>query len=385
MDDGQNQQPSQEQVFDQKVLEALVFNQPMPTQPQEGQPAQPEGQTPAPEGQTQPEVQIPAAQTLDADAYWKGLGFENEEKGKVTLQELLKLKENPPVKELEFPDEVSKKYYKYIKEGKEDELYKSLHIKQQIKDIDTMNDEQRLKLFIKMNNPLYDQELIEAKFKRDYSFDENDFKDDDGNITDAIGLRLAKIDAIQKQQSDAAKANEFFNQYKEKINLPDIEPAKVNVDPDYEDYKASIASSTEAYTNVIAPALNSLKESDVLMGFNLNDQNNQMQIEGSVTIDPADFEAAKKAALNYMEYMNTSFYDKDGKFQPANVVRAILRDKNWDKYTSSIARQAVNAERKRVIEKETPGNGNTKNYSVELPSELQELEKMVFPNGNGRN
>ncbi len=313
---------------------------------------------------------------VDPNEYLKQqLGYESWDAVKQELQALKERAQTPA--EIKYANEEAKRWAEYFTSGKEDELYQSLHARQQVKNIDTLSDEQKIKLFIKMQNPMFDQELIDYQFKKDYGFDEESFKDEDGNISDPMALRFAKISALQKMQGDLTRANEYFTKYKTQIELPAIQPqATQSIDEEYESYKASTAKNLETYNNSIVPALKALSEADINMSFNVNDPNNQMVFDLGVAVDKGDFDAAREEALNLSDWINNSFYDEKGNFQPKNLIRATLLYKNFDKYAQTIARQAVNAERKRMIEKETPNTSTRRDFNID-PTQRTEFDKKM--------
>ena len=71
--------------------------------------------------------------------------------------------------------------------------------------------------------------------------------------------------------------------------------------------------------------------------------------------------------------MSEHFYDKDRNFLPLEPAKFVLRNLFFDKYAQSIARQAVNAERKRVVESQIPDNGIQRNPVI--PVEKSQWEK----------
>lgn len=375
---------------------AMAFNEPIPASIQNepvviNEPGVSTSQPPAtPAAVNQPAQQAAPAATnepsevlYDPNDYIKEhLGFDNWDVAKQELARLRQLQEaaNAP-REIKYANEYSKRIHEYLEAGKEDELWENLNARRTVKGLDSMNEEQKMKLFIKMNNPMFDQELIDYQFQQDYGFDENRFKDENGVVIDPLAYRHAKVASLQKMQSDLLKANDFFNNYKTKIELPEITRAQqaAIVDEAYEGYKARTAEAQEAYTKTIAPALQALVEADVNMAFNINDADNQMNFDFGITVDKADFDAAKQEALFYNDYIEKTFYDDKGIFQPKKLARAILLAQNFDKYAQTIARQAVNAERKRVIEKETPGVIRKEfNVGSTERSELDQKMNMAF-------
>lgn len=338
--------------------------------------------TPAPNQSTNQ----PAAEEVtyyDPNDYLKEhLGFESWEAAKTELQKLRELQQAAQTPaEIKYANEYSKRIHQYIESGNEDALLENLNVRKTVRGLDSLNDEQKVKLFIKMNNPMFDQELIDYQFQQDYGFDDSRFKDDAGVVIDPLAYRHAKIASLQKMQGDLAKANDFFSNYKSKIELPEInqKPQAATVDEAYEGYKARTATANEAYEKTIAPALQALVESDLNMTFNINDPENQIQFDFGITVDKADLDAAKEDALYYSDYAERAFYDEKGNFLPKKLARAILLDRNFDKYVQTVARQSVNAERRRLIDKEAPGQTKRDfNLNTEAMTELDQKMNMAF-------
>ena len=85
----------------------------------------------------------------------------------------------------------------------------------------------------------------------------------------------------------------------------------------------------------------------------------------------------KGSAIKLGEFIANNFYDDDGNFLPDVVTKFVLRNNNFDKYAQSIARQAVNAERKRVVESQISGGAGVRDTSIpNAPTEFQ--QRMEF-------
>lgn len=321
---------------------------------------------------------VDVANKFDEEGYIKSIGFENLEKFQSALTEYKQLKENPPVAQLSFANDEAKRFAEYFSLGKEDELREALNARATVKGIETMGEEQKLKLFIKMNNPGYDQEIIDYAYNKNYAFNEKAFMDEEGNVIDPIGLKQAKIDANYKVQADLTKANDYFNQYKTKIELPGIQVANTP-DNEYEAYKASAAKDAEIFEKVMLPSVSSLTEQQVPLSVSIKDPGNQMDFSATITPDKADLDRAKQAALNPVALINRIAFDEKGTFYPDRLVKFALIAENYDKYVQSQLRQAVNAERQRVVTKETPDANVQRNFVTnEQPDRLSELKKLVF-------
>lgn len=308
------------------------------------------------------------------------LGFTSWADLKSSFMELKTKAETPAVFDPKYENEASKRVAEYLLKGDEEQVYKTLHARQQIKGVDTMGEEQKLKLFIRLQNPLYTDKLIDAVYNRDYTFNEAKFKDENGNITDQIAYELAQVDAKQKIIADTAKANEFFESYKTKINLSPIQPAGLN-DPEFDAFKAAKAQQAQVQDrvqNVIIPAINSVTETDIPLGFSVNDPNNQMQFDVALAIEKADLDEAKQEGVDFDGWIRRTFYDDKGNFQQAKLIRAIAMEKHAGKYFQSAVRQAVNAERRRMVGKDAPIIPIEKNFDTTENDQLKQLEKAAF-------
>jgi hypothetical protein len=185
--------------------------------------------------------------------------------------------------------------------------------------------------------------------------------------------------AQQKILNDAAAAKNYFSEYRNKIELPQIQPIQSSVDADYEAWKASNAQASEVYKTDTLPKITAIKESDLASSFKISDPDNQMNFDVNMVVDAADLAKAKEYALDYGGYIQSQFYTPDGKLNGARVMQAIIRDLFFDKYVQTTARQAVNAERKRSISKETP-NPLIQRESVDVgeKTEFQRQMEMAF-------
>jgi hypothetical protein len=362
-------------------LAAFAFNKPIVNS------EQPATSTAA---QTENVVPVTSAteteESFDEPIYLKNnFGWENREAALAELNELRQLKANPPkVDSFKFENEESERLAKAINANRK-EVYKILEKQERIEALETLEVNKEtaadiIKFGMQLTNPTLSPQEIEFQYKQDYvppkepvqkaSEEEDEFKERHDEWKEAVErIEMKRVIAAKMAQPQLAAA-------KQKIVLPDISST---VDEGYEAYKASNASADEAYNNVTVPALKSLKEADVPLSFNVNDANNKMQFDISIVPDATDFEAARQDSLSIMDFLTKNCYDKDGKFLPQNLQRIVLLANNYDKYGQAIARQAVNAERKRVIEQETVNGGGRRDFNIAVePTELDQLKQFAF-------
>lgn len=365
-----------------QVLKEQVFgNGHTPTQSQQPNTEQPtntelQTQQPTAEQQAAAAASTPTEQIIDVDKWVKDtFGYENAEMAKVEFE---KLKNAPPVKvEPTFPDDTHKRYYDYFTNGKEDELYQSLHARQQIKTLDGMTDEQKIKLHIHMQNPKFDTELIDYQFQKNYGFDESQFKDEEGNVTDPMGLKYAKITAEQRMLNDIALANEYFAQHKSKIELQPIQQP-VQEDGDFKEYQALMASESDKMKQ-LSERLAKLTEAEVAYNYKFNDEASKLAFDINFGADKEGFDAARSAALDYFSHLGKHYANADGTPQNEKFVRDIYIAQNLDKFAAEIAKQAINADRKWFLaNQKNIGDGSQRNYVQEPVTDIQRLKQQVF-------
>jgi len=318
---------------------------------------------------------------LDPSEWLKqNFGFETIDTAKQWIEKQREAEKNPPKYEPQYANEESKRWAEYFLAGKEDELYNSLHARQQVKNIDALNDEQKLKLYIKMNNPLFDQELVDYQFKKEYGFDEDSYKDEDGNIIDPMAYRFAKVAAQQKMQTDIAKTGDYFNQYKAKIELAALAQQQVQppADEEYEQYKQWKQGQQDSQKN-ITDHYSKITEDKVNYSYKFNDEASKLAFDINFLADKAGFENARNAAINYGDYLNQNYYTQDGQPMNEKFLRDIYIAQNLDKFAAEIAKQAINADRKWFLANQKNITDTTqRNYNTVVPDDIQRLKEQVF-------
>ncbi len=333
------------------------------------------------------ETNIAAAQELqqpDYTPFIKEFGVETVGEFKTQWQELQALKANPPqAQEIEFANEDSKKLNELIRKGdlKGANAILSQHLElDELATADVTEDtaDKIIKAGMRFENKDLTQQEIDFKFRKMFAIPKEPVLDaDDEDSVARHNEWKEQVEDIKMSKTIEAKMMKpKLAAAKSTIKFPDIE-IQSNVDADYEAYKASKANVLEVANNELIPAIRSLKEGDVQLGFKVNDANNQMEFDVALAPTPEAFEKAKQDSLSFDTWIQSVCYDETGKFHPERVQKLILLYNNYDNYAQSIARQAVNAERKMVIAKET-GNQNTggRNYNVNV-GERTELQKQM--------
>lgn len=329
-----------------------------------------------------PELPSSVEPQVDYNKFIKeNFGSETLEEAKNTWKELQDLKTFGV--NAKFEDEFSEKLFKAIKSNKKEAneiLTQHLNLERlTAEDVTEDNADDIIKIGMQAKFKDLTSKEIDYQFKKQFSLPkepvQTDIEDDDefaerkADWKEKVAdIKMAKVieAKIMKPELLTAKSN---------LKFPDIE----QVDPEFESYKSQKANNAlveEKIHKVIIPGIEALKAEQVPLGFKVNDANAQMDFDVTLAPTPEAFEKAKQDSLYFNQFVQKVSYDKDGNFKPENVQKLILLYENFDNYAQSIARQAVNAERKRVIQSETAGN-NTGNRDYSNAVERTPFQKQM--------
>lgn len=354
-----------EQIFPDSVKQELV----------EPQPVEPVIEV-EPEPITEPlepvAISPEAAASPNLREYLKEIfGKEDENEIKTEWQQLQELKNKPAQEPLIYNNEQSKKIHEALRAGKTKEVKQYLDAQEMLSNVEQMSDDQKLKLLIKVQNPKFDDELIEYKFNKYYAIDED-------NIFDPLELRMAKAEVAQRKDTDLKGAAEYFNQYLQKIELPDITPA-LPKDEGYESYK-QLAAEQQEYRPKWEQSINSVKEENLAFKIPFEDTDNKVSFETSIIPDKTDFQKAKETGMNFSDFLAKNYVDANGKYMGDKFLQDIAFLQNKEKYIASAVRQGYVQGQKKVLRdnKPTSQNGMSRNMQPVQTSEVDSLREQIF-------
>lgn len=365
-------------------------------------------ETPTPEGQQQPNADAPSTaekitnvqpsadpdtEVVDTSVYLKNIfGWENEEIALAELKELRELKDKP-ASEIKFSNDQSKQIHELLRTGDKTSIKKVVEILETQDRIesyvsgevtkDSAPEIIKLGLYLNSGKRLSKDE-VDFQYKQEYGIPKEPVQkstEDDDDFKERHDEWKEKVSIIETKKIVAAKmAIPQLEQLKQKIELPIIDSPQNNQDKDYEDWKAGNAKADENYVKVVVPGINALKESDLLLSVKVDDPKNQMQFEVSVVPDKDVFTEVQKESMDTFGWLGKLAFDEKGNFNATKLTRAILLEKYFDKFAQSIARQAVNAERKRVVSKESAGGGIVRDFNIspEQKTEIAKQADMAF-------
>ena len=311
-------------------------------------------------------------EVIDAVTYLKQqLGYDDWEIAKQDIDALRKIKETASTpEEIKFANEQSKKLYEYLKEGKEDEVAEYVSARKILKDVESKSDDDKLKLWIKMQNPLFNDKHAEEEFAETYSINEEEI--------DPSKLERTKLKLEQRKRDDIAKANQYFEQFKTKLELPEIQrSAPANADEAYQQYQSTVQTAQQVAAAWDAALAKTPDKITFKQSF--NDEANKMKFDVEYISDNDGYAKAFEAAKNYQQFLANRYYEKDGSPKSEQLVKDIYALQNLDKYTAEAVKQAVNATKSWLLktQKNISDNGQ-RNYNVAPETDVQKLKKQVF-------
>lgn len=319
------------------------------------------------------------AEVFDEPTYLKqNFGWESQEAAKAELGELRKLKQST-ASPFDSLDENSKKIAIAIKENRIDDIYDYVSTQKMLAGLETKTPEEKLKSYLKVQNPLFNFEDIDWKYTKLYSVDESKYKDADGEVFDAPGLRIAELESKQRLQQDIEKATQYFASQKSTVKLPDFSAA----DTGYESYKKMMTES-EAMNKETVEAYQKITPADIQLKAQFNDEANKLGIDFDFVPDKDSFTKAVALASDTDKFF-ADYYGEDGSPKRKQFLQDIYFAKNKDKIIGEAMKQAVNATMKWFIARNN-GQGGQRQYNADhvVPDELKQHFEMAFAGQNGR-
>ena len=171
----------------------------------------------------------PKVETPIVNEWWKEFEFQDADTAK---NEIKKLKETKPQEEIRFANDDSKKFFDYLKEGKEDELYAHLAKKKTVEkfvsaEVNESNAADIVKFSLRNKNSEYSEADIERKFNRQFGIPKepvyNEAKETEEDFNERHSEWEEKVKDIKADLIlEAKEAKADLSKLKTELVLPDI-------------------------------------------------------------------------------------------------------------------------------------------------------------------
>ena len=264
-----------------------------------------------------------------------------------------------------FENELSESLYNMIAEGKIDEVVQVLGVKQFADDMDNMAEEDILKAYIKVNNPDFDDDDIEAEFEENYRIDEYQF--------DESKLKREQKKLTQRMKSDVNDAKEFFGTLAQEIRFPELSGKNaMQESPEDSEMDAMIQEYRSAYLD----SLNGVENRVGSLPFSWKDEKANISVNGKFDIPAQELSKYREAAEDLESYQ-VGRYFKDGKYQSDKLVKELYLVDNFDKIVSSAISQAVNQTRLEMLKQSKNIQVEPETLGTFKPSAAEEERSML--------
>ena len=235
-----------------------------------------------------------------------------------------------------FENEMSEAIYNLLLEGKIDEVVDVLGTKMFAEQIKSGDDEEVLKAYIKVNNPEFDDDDVQAEYDEKYSIDEYAFEES--------RLKREQKKLSQRIKNDVESAKEFFDGLAQDIKLPELSKTEVVQQDDDSEMEALIQ---EQRSNFLS-SLNNVESRINSLPFSWKDEKSNVAINGKFDIPAQELSKYRKAAEDLESYQVDRYY-KDGKYDADRLVKELYVSDNLDKIITSAVSQAVNQTRLEML------------------------------------
>ena len=370
---GQDQAVQATPEVSQVVADTLWGAQTTPYQNVEVTPAV--NETPVASTEQQPAAQVPAAnadEILDEDDFIRrvtgGLGMDEF---KTKWEQFNKPQEAPTPQEIQWANEDSKRFFDYLKEGKEDDVYNFLNQKKQLEKLEKYDvadatqagEILRANLQFKYKDTLTTQE-IDRLYNKQYSLPSKPAQTLDQDADDYAAEVKAWEDQVRERQMDmiieAKMTKPELSKLRSQIVLPDIQKPQQFNEPTPEELAAA-EKKQQAYYESLE---NSLKTfNDIKMSY--KDKEVELPLSFDVTSEEkVNVKNIVESLYSKWDYLTGRWVNKDGSFN----TRQMAEDVYWLEYKNNITQNLINdAGSKRMLhDTKVRNNINLKGVNPEL-------------------
>lgn len=331
----------------------------------------------------------PDEEILDTNKYVKDrFGFESEEAGIEEIRQLREKAQTPA--EIKFANEQSKKFFDYLKDGKEDDVYNYLTSKKQLERIEKLdltksNDAAEIiRLNLQYKYPDLNPEEIQDIIHETYAKPDKPqqaFDDVDGTVYKSdLEKWQQQCDTIDKRLIREAKmAKPQLAKYKSELVLPDI-PSKAAEQQQAEPTQEELAAQTQAkadYLKTMDTALNTFT------GLKVTYKDEAVEIPIPYDATPEE-KAALKPAIeklydSYEAYFGPRWRNSDGSLNSGKIAKDLFLLENETKILQKVSNESGAQRMKHQVKAksniEVDGGGQTQRGFVPDANALQQKKE----------
>lgn len=303
-------------------------------------------------------------------------GWAKPEDAEREIQELRTFKATPPVAEIKYENEVSKKLAEAWQAGKTDEVFNYLNQQRQLDRLtaaevtdDSADEIIKLSMQLKYSEEGLNEREINYKFNKQYALPKEPTLDpeDEESVEKHNAWKESVEDIKMSKIIDGKVAKKELLAAKQNLVLPEIQQssndAQIKQQQEF-DAMAKLAEETVAEYKGYTPKTVETK-------INFNDVANKIAFEFQYEPDVESFKKTVEI-LSDDDLFAKSFNGQDGNLDRKKWFEVIHFGLNREKYLMEAMKQSKNATIKQTILADNSGGGmNRQNTVVGEPSELQ--------------
>ena len=302
-------------------------------------------------------------------------GFENVDVAKSEIENLKKLKAEPPKFEPQFANENSKTIYEYLVEGKEDDVAEVLLNKRQIDKLlkSDLNDadaaEQMVKLSLKQKNKELTDSEVEFMFNQQYSAPEKPIKGDletDEEYEQELSQWQKQVDNRKMQLSIAAKmAKPEIEKVKQELVLPKLNASNISTE-ELEKQKVlqdqDIQKKIEAYNKSLE------EEFNVFNGFEVKYKDEDVEVPIAFTLSDTDKASLKQdlASIDLDKFILNRWFNEDGTPKTRSLMEDMALLKNKDAVLNKMVNETASKVKESIYKRSANISIGTSQQTVDL-------------------
>jgi len=303
----------------------------------------------------------PAEETFDEAAYLKTkFGWESHDDGIKELEELRKLKANPPAKEPEFANEDSKKVFDYIKSGNIKKLREFLDRQDRLERVTKYElskaDEaaEVLKTHMRFKHPDLTEDDIDYHINKKFRLPEKPVNNldltDEENVA-AMERWQSQVSDIQRDMIIEAKlARPELTKFQSELSLPDLEYKDPQAEERRQKEEAAWQANRETYVKTLESDFKNFKSYDITA----KTEEGEYPLQWVVSEKEQMAQKEELSNFNKDEYFDKRWFDESGK----PYVQQIMADKYWLENRDKIVQKLVNDTAQKVLADVIKKHGN---------------------------
>lgn len=272
--------------------------------------------------------------------------------------------------EIEWANDDSKRFFEYLKEGKEDDIYNYLNQKKQLEKLEKYDvaDANQAAEIIRANLQFKHKDLstseIDRLFNRQYSMPPKPSQSLDQTDEEyAATVQAWESQVKEKQQDmiiDAKLAKPELANFKSQIVLPDIQKPQVQQQGPTQEELQAAEDGRKAYLNAVESNYQNFK------GFTVTAKDGEVQLPISYNVTPEEQIASKDLVsnINVDEFFGKRWFDENNNPKVNLIQEDLYSLVNREKIYQKIATEAFTQMKAHLIK--TQNNINLKGVNPTL-------------------